>query len=353
MELDKPLTVAITGASGFLGTYITAELHRTGHNVVALGRNQKRLRMFSDIGIKTEWWDLRYADNFSLSGVDVVVHTAGMTDMFGSLRDYMRFNTDLTDTLMQRCIKDNVKRLIYISSAEVYTDNCDRLDVSETDYVIENNFSNFAQSKIKAEMLLKQYAGRHLDIIILRPTDIIGQWDTKFLCNMVKLSSSGGIPIYKGGNNIINPCGIENFVHAIQLAVDNPINEFDYRVYNLCGEANWKFKNLIDKAFYYMGETPKFKKELSFAKSLKNAELNERKAFTDETADVPLITQRWLCKYGVSLTIDSSKIRKELLYKPVRPMDATLRDFANWYKQYRQNTHHYMDNRTIEDIIED
>ncbi|MGN1411935.1 MAG: NAD-dependent epimerase/dehydratase family protein [Oscillospiraceae bacterium] len=350
MDLNRPLTVAVTGASGFLGTYITAGLNKAGYNVIALGRDKKRLKMFDDIGIKTEWWDLRYADNFDLSEADVVIHTAGMTDMWGTLRDYLRFNQDLTDILVQRCIKDKVKKLIYISSAEVYTDNNDRFDVSENDYVVENNFSNFASSKIKAESLLKTYAGNYLDIIVLRPTDVIGQWDTKFLCNMVKLSESGGIPIYKNGSNLINPCSIENFVHAIELAVANPLTPSkEFRVYNICGEANWKFKSLIDRAFYYMGETPHYKKEVSFAKSLKLAETNERSAFIQDVPEAPRITQRWLCKYGVSLTIDSNKIRKELLYKPIRPMDATLRDFGNWYKKYKKDKNHFMENKNIND----
>jgi nucleoside-diphosphate-sugar epimerase len=348
MNLDKPLTVAVTGASGFLGTYITASLHRSGHNVIALGRDKKRLHMFDEIGIQTEWWDLRYADNFDLSGVDVVVHTAGMTDMWGTLRDYMRFNNDLTDILIQRCIKDKVKKLIYISSAEVYTDNNDRFDVAENDYIVENNFSYFAQSKIKAETLLKQYEGHYMDIIVLRPTDIIGQWDTKFLCNLVTLSENGGIPLYKNGKNIINPCGIENFVHAVELAVDSPLTPTkEFRVYNICGEASWKFKNFVDKAFYYMGETPHYKKEASFSKSLKIAENNERVAFAQENPEAPRITQRWLCKYGVSLTINTDKIRRELLYKPIRPMDATLRDFANWYKKYKDTKFRSMDDKTI------
>ncbi len=349
MNLDSSITVAVTGASGFLGTYITASLHRSGHNVIALGRDKKRLRMFEDIGIKTEWWDLRYADNFDLHNADVVVHTAGMTDMWGSLRDYLRFNQDLTDILVQRCIKDKVKKLIYISSAEVYTDNNDRFDVSENDYIVENNFSYFAQSKIKAEYVLKQYSGNYLDIIVLRPTDIIGQWDTKFLCNLVKLSKNGGIPIFKNGSNIINPCGIENFVHAVELAVDCPLTpDKKIKTYNVCGEADWKFKSFVDKTFYYIGETPKYKKETSFNKALKLAENNERIAFVQDVPTAPRITQRWLCKYGVSLTLDSSKIRKELLYKPVRPMDATLRDFANWYKQYKKSNSHFFEQRTIE-----
>jgi nucleoside-diphosphate-sugar epimerase len=271
-----------------------------------------------------------------------------MTDMWGSLRDYMRFNHDLTDTLVQRCIKDKVKKLIYISSAEVYSDNVDRFDVYETDYIVENNYSYFAQSKIKAENLLKQYAGHYLDIIVLRPTDIIGSWDTKFLCSLVKLSQTGGIPLYKNGTNIINPCGIENFVHAVELAVDDPLTATkDFRVYNVCGEANWKFKSFVDKAFYYMGETPKYKKEASFNKSLKTAETNERVAFTQDKPEAPRITQRWLCKYGVSLTVDSSKIRHELRYKPIRPMDATLREFANWYKQYKNSDVHFMESKSI------
>jgi nucleoside-diphosphate-sugar epimerase len=96
-----------------------------------------------------------------------------------------------------------------------------------------------------------------------------------------------------------------------------------------------------------MGETPHYKKEASFSKALKVAENNERVAFVQDVPEAPRITQRWLCKYGVSLTINTDKIRRELLYKPIRPMDATLRDFANWYKQYKDTKFRSMDDKTI------
>ncbi|MEO2171634.1 MAG: NAD-dependent epimerase/dehydratase family protein, partial [Acidimicrobiales bacterium] len=62
--------VAVTGASGLIGTALTAALEKRGDRVVPIGRHPP------DGGVA---WDLaaRRIDGAALEGVDAVVHLAG------------------------------------------------------------------------------------------------------------------------------------------------------------------------------------------------------------------------------------------------------------------------------------
>lgn len=67
------LTVAITGASGFIGTRLSALLHAHGYQVIRIGRGPRQP------GITDVSWDVDHGvlDSAPLEGIDAVVHLAG------------------------------------------------------------------------------------------------------------------------------------------------------------------------------------------------------------------------------------------------------------------------------------
>lgn len=65
------LTVAVTGASGLIGTQLTALLSTGGHRVIELVRSPRRSPFEARV------WDVRSPDPAIFDGVDVVVHLAG------------------------------------------------------------------------------------------------------------------------------------------------------------------------------------------------------------------------------------------------------------------------------------
>lgn len=67
---DRALTVAMTGASGFIGTALTALLTTSGHTVIRLVRRTPRTP-------DERQWNPMRADPELLNGVDAVVHLAG------------------------------------------------------------------------------------------------------------------------------------------------------------------------------------------------------------------------------------------------------------------------------------
>ncbi|MCT1463514.1 MULTISPECIES: TIGR01777 family oxidoreductase [Corynebacterium] len=69
-----PLTVAMTGASGLVGTALAAQLGTAGHTVIALSRSRGE-------GAGTRHWDVDKPAANLLSGVDAVIHLAGESIM--------------------------------------------------------------------------------------------------------------------------------------------------------------------------------------------------------------------------------------------------------------------------------
>ncbi|WP_151528684.1 MULTISPECIES: TIGR01777 family oxidoreductase [Corynebacterium] len=66
----EPLTIALTGAGGFVGTHLAAQLRTAGHTVIELKRG-------SDLTPGQRRWHTTLPDEDLLDGVDVLIHLAG------------------------------------------------------------------------------------------------------------------------------------------------------------------------------------------------------------------------------------------------------------------------------------
>jgi uncharacterized protein (TIGR01777 family) len=76
-ENGKPLTVAVTGGSGLIGTALCALLTTGGHRVVKLARSAPAARGGTGGAVSDRHWDPLDPDPGLLDGVDALVHLAG------------------------------------------------------------------------------------------------------------------------------------------------------------------------------------------------------------------------------------------------------------------------------------
>ncbi|QPK82434.1 TIGR01777 family protein [Corynebacterium qintianiae] len=74
LPATRPLTVAVTGASGLVGTALSAQLTTAGHTVVPLTRG-------AETAAGARYWDVDAPAPDLLRGVDAVVHLAGESIM--------------------------------------------------------------------------------------------------------------------------------------------------------------------------------------------------------------------------------------------------------------------------------
>ena len=176
--------ILVIGGAGFIGSQVTAELLKTAVSEVVVYDNFTRgnLENIADSlqdSRCTVWphgGDIRDIDllNDAMSGMDAVVHLAAMWLLH--CRDYPRtaFNVNIEGTfnILEACVKNKIKRLIYSSSASVYGD---ALEVPMTESHPFNNRNFYGATKIAGEAMCRAYNDRYgLDYVGLRYMNVYG-----------------------------------------------------------------------------------------------------------------------------------------------------------------------------------
>ena len=79
MWLDRAMRLAITGATGFVGGALAAQLRKAGHDVVALVRDRTRAARLEALGVEFVEGDLDDAAALDrlCAGADGLFHVAG------------------------------------------------------------------------------------------------------------------------------------------------------------------------------------------------------------------------------------------------------------------------------------
>lgn len=116
--------ILVTGASGFVGQALCAELLRRGHAVRGAVRSQTSsiaplvpVTVVGDISADTDW-------SVALNDVETVIHLAARVHVMEDatadpLAEFRRVNTTGTERLARCAAANGVKRLVYVSSIKV------------------------------------------------------------------------------------------------------------------------------------------------------------------------------------------------------------------------------------------
>jgi uncharacterized protein YbjT (DUF2867 family) len=111
------MLVAITGATGFVGRHITAQLLRRGHRVRALVRDQRRGKFLEAQGATLVEGSLRGRDALAvlLDGADAVVHLVGIIVESGS-STFDAVHVEGTRRMLDAALAAGVRRYIHVSA---------------------------------------------------------------------------------------------------------------------------------------------------------------------------------------------------------------------------------------------
>jgi nucleoside-diphosphate-sugar epimerase len=209
----------VTGGTGMLGRNLLESVRSpccfTGRQI-ELGEQVEREtgHRFYAVDLSTDCLDVLP------EGINEIVHCAALSSPWGSAEDFHRHNVEVTERLLQFALKRRVKRFVFISTPSLYFDFRNRLDIPES-FKPKQPVNHYAASKRAAEDLLYDYR-HHFDIVVLRPRGIFGKYDNAIVPRLMKLASSGGIPLCNDGKARIDLTHVSNVVHAIRLSLELP-----------------------------------------------------------------------------------------------------------------------------------
>ncbi|MEL6866904.1 MAG: NAD-dependent epimerase/dehydratase family protein [Bacteroidota bacterium] len=183
---NKQETIFITGATGFLGSYILRYLVKQGYNDIrALRRPDSPMNLVEPVKDKVEWITGDLLDHFllegAMQGVDKVYHAAALVSHERKDRDAMRrINAEGTATVVNAALYSGIKKFLHISSIAAIGRNRSRQHIDENNKWERSPFnSNYAISKYLAEQEVWRAGAEGLNIAILNPSIILGSgfWD--------------------------------------------------------------------------------------------------------------------------------------------------------------------------------
>ena len=182
----KDSKILVIGGSGFIGSHVVSELLKTNVKEVLIydnfsrGKIQNIKKSLEDDRCKIypNGGDIRDIDllNDAMNGVDGVIHLAAMWLLH--CKDYPRtafhVNIEGTFNVLEACVKNNIKRLVYSSSASVYG------DAVETPMTEEHPFNHrnfYGATKIAGEAICKAFYDRYgLSYVGLRYMNVYGPY---------------------------------------------------------------------------------------------------------------------------------------------------------------------------------
>lgn len=209
------MNIAITGATGFLGSHLAKQLMDKGHTVFAHARDESKAEQFKGKAERIIVCDITNEVKIKelVKDADIVIHTvSNFRTASGPPASYKSINFDGTVNVVTAAQNAGVKRFIHCSTIGVLGNIKECPADENTPY---NPGDLYQETKLDAELYVRDQVGKtSMEIVVIRPCSMYGPGDMRML-KMFKM-------LVKRTFLMIGPCE-ENF-HAIYI--DDIVNGF-------------------------------------------------------------------------------------------------------------------------------
>jgi nucleoside-diphosphate-sugar epimerase len=208
-------TIAVIGAGGFVGTRLVEIFYLGGVAPVRpVVRHFKSLARLSRFELDCRMADAQdeVALTKAFEGCDAVVNAA-----VGDNRTI----EGIIEPVWKACAAARVRRLVYLSSGSVHG-QAPAQGTDEMTPLSDKQWHWYNNAKVRAEWKLKELQKTNrLESVLLRPTIVFGP-RSRWVWDAANEIANGRACLLEGGKGICNTIYVDNLIHAIQLAIDEP-----------------------------------------------------------------------------------------------------------------------------------
>lgn len=318
--------VAVTGATGFLGSNLVRALLVHGYQVRALARDPDKARALP-AEVKTLIGDICDVDVLKslVEGCDWVFHTvSNFRTASGPPESYEAINVEGTRRLLEAAKAAGVSRVVHVSTIGVHGD-VKQSPADETSPFGPGDL--YQETKLKAEKLAVQ-AGKsgEMEVAVIRPCSMYGPGDLRML-KMFKMISKG--TFFKVGpcRESFHAVYIDDVIEGALKAATTP--DISGEVFILGGPSYIPLEEYIDSAAAAVGVS-KPRIRLPYWMLISAAWLCE-KIFVPLRLEPPLHIRR-VRFFKNNRAFDISKARQRLGYEPQVSLIDGMHRTVDWYR---------------------
>ncbi|MBK9295032.1 MAG: SDR family NAD(P)-dependent oxidoreductase [Oligoflexia bacterium] len=258
------MKVLVTGANGFLGSWIVKGLNKKNFEVFILHRKTSDLSALKSINYKSFIGDITDIESLkeAMRGMDVVFHVAGLVSYKHNERAQMQHvNVNGTANVVEACIANKVKRLVHTSSIVTIGAGLDEQILNEDSpyNLTKYNLGYYETKKAAEDVVLKACKKNLIDAVVVNPSTMFGPGDaTKSSRQKYLKVARGEFDYYpSGGVNILD---VEDAVDGHILALEKGRSGERY----ILGNDNIYIKDLFDMFALACNSKPPSKKLSKF-----------------------------------------------------------------------------------------
>ena len=208
------MTIVVSGANGFTGRFVCAELKRRQRSFVALLRPGSDTSWMDARQIPVRFADLNNAQQLAaqLKGCDALLNVASIG--FGA-----------APSILEACRSAAVRRAVFVSTTAIFT----QLN---------------AGSKVVRQAAEAAITSSGLDTTILRPTMIYGTSGDRNMIRLARwLERWPVLPVFGNGRSLQQPVHVSDVAWAVVQVLEKPATIG--RQFNISGAAPLTYNNVV------------------------------------------------------------------------------------------------------------
>ncbi len=216
----------MTGASGYLGSYLVPWLRARGHRVRGLVRDPAKGRRLQQCGAELAVGDLTSPPTLAraVKGASLVVHLAAVADSSDAALNEA-VNVDGTRAMAEAALEAGVTRFVNVSTT------CAGRTLRDA----------YAETKLRAEHVLDSSP---LAVTHLRPAMIYGRGSKEWDLFVRIVRTLPAVPIPGTGRSTLRPVYVDDMLDIVGRVLDNDVAIG--RTYDVAGPASISTRALVE-----------------------------------------------------------------------------------------------------------
>lgn len=319
--------IALTGATGHLGTVILDQLSKQGEQLRCISRSKPSGELKSRA---SEWLIGDLSDptivNNLVAGAETVIHSAALISILpGNWDALYRVNVLGTRALLEAAQAAGVRRFVYVGSIESFPLEDRVRPVSEAQGIHPDRTAiEYGHSKALAVQEVLGWSGR-MECVVCSPTSFIGPPDYRRspIGQVIFDYLNRGLPAYvTGGFDFVDVRDVaDGVIRAAKIGRPG-------QVYLLSGRYA-TIPELMDMLEDSSGIP---KPRLCLPHWIIRPFTPAIELYYRLTRRPPQFTNSSLKLLRLNVTVDSLRAREELGFRP-RPLEETIADTVEWFRQ--------------------